>query len=309
MLAKTGIDPFLRESIDRAEELLERVRAVQEGEKQSHFAADCRRRLDSLYGDHSKALQVWDGLLSRTDVYKPPIRRQIIWTILRRGGSEWGQLKSKELERCLRLLSDNFEEVPNDPTSLRLWLRAIRNSANPPSLDSIIEHIVYWKTNTNSLDAAYYLYIMHTLLALDDSVLSRDDAARCIEDCQALASRRRNRTRSFEWLGKGKGIAQLVHHSQLGDKADGGFWQNRKLLVRIEGRIASIEAPAEGQDRVVQRPDGVSSSLLLVISTQAGTRTAASIASSASATTVHVLRKFVWRDTIPSWCDENPSAE
>jgi hypothetical protein len=190
---------------------------------------------------------VWEGLLSRKDVYKPPIRRQIIWAILRGGGGEWSQLRSKELDRCLRLLSDNFEEVPNDPPSLRLWLRAIRNSANPPSLDSVIERIVYWKTNTNSLDAAYYLYIMHTLLALEGSVLSRDDAARCIEDCRALASRRRNRTISFEWLGKGKGIAQLVHHSQLGEKAGDGFWENRNLLLRIEGRIASIEAPQKGK--------------------------------------------------------------
>ena len=65
LLTQPGTDPFLRESMDRAEELLEQVRADREGEKASHYAEDCRARLDVLYGDHTKALQVWDGLLAQ----------------------------------------------------------------------------------------------------------------------------------------------------------------------------------------------------------------------------------------------------
>ena len=247
LLAIPGSDPFLRDSIDRAEELLELLGAAREGEKASRYTEDCRARLDSLYGDFPKALQAWDGLLSRKDVYKPPVRRQIIWTILRRRSGEWSRLEPKELDRCFRLLTENFDESPNDPQSMRLWLRAIRHSKSLLSFDSIIERVGYWKANTNSLDAAYYLYVLHTLVALEGSVLARDDAARSIEDCQALASRRRNRTISFEWLGEGKGIARLVHHSQLGEKAEDGLWKNRQLLARVEGRIASIDAPQKGK--------------------------------------------------------------
>ncbi|MFN0051624.1 MAG: RNA-binding domain-containing protein [Planctomycetales bacterium] len=247
LLSDPRTDPFLRESIDLAEELLEQVSAGQEGEKASHFAEDCRARLDSLYGDHSKALQIWDNLLSRKDVYKPPLRRQVIWTILRRRGGDWAALEPKELNRCLRMLTDNFDEVPNDNRSLRLWLRAIRFSSNPPTLDNIVERISYWKANTNSLDAAYYLYILHALASLEGSVLARYDAERAIEDCKSLASRRRNRRISFEWLGKGKGITRLIHYSQLGEKSDDGFWKNRQLLERVEGRIISIDAPQQGR--------------------------------------------------------------
>jgi hypothetical protein len=82
---------------------------------------------------------------------------------------------------------------------------------------------------------------------LDGSVLARDDAARSIDACKTLASWRRNRTISFEWLGKGNGIVQLVHHSQLGEKTEDGLWQNRDLLTRVEGRIAAIEAPQKGK--------------------------------------------------------------
>jgi tetratricopeptide (TPR) repeat protein len=246
LLALPSTDPFLRESMDRCEELLERVRADREGEKASQYVEDCRARLDVLYGEHANALQAWDGMLARRDVFKPPVRRQIVWTILHRRGRDWSQLKSKEVDRCLQLLNDNFAEGPNEPQSLRLWLRAIRYASNPPSLDSILERVGYWKTNTNSLDAAFYLYVMHTLAALEGSVLARNDAERAIEDCRVLASRRRNRSISFEWLGKGKGVARLIHHSQLGDWTN-GFWERQDLLDRIEGRIAAINEPQRGK--------------------------------------------------------------
>ena len=144
------------------------------------------------------------------------------------------------------MLNDNFADGPNEPQSLRLWLRAIRYSRDPPTLDSIIERVGYWKANTNSLDAAFYLYVLHSLSALEGSVLARSDAERAIEDCRALASHRRNRSVSFEWLGKGKGIARLVHHSQLGDWTN-GFWERCGLLARVDGRIASIDAPQKGR--------------------------------------------------------------
>jgi hypothetical protein len=245
LLAAPATRPFVRESVDRAEELLAQVRTELEGEKPSRYAEECRARLDTIYGDYTKALQVWDGLLTRSDVFKPPIRRQIIWTILRRREG-WAQVKPKELDRCFRLLNENFAEGPNDPKSLRLWLQAIRYSQNPPTLESAIERVGYWKSNTNSLDAAFYLYVLHMLAALEGSILAKSDTERALEDCQSLARFRRNRALSFEWLGNGQGVSRLVHHSQLGEWAD-GFWQRGNLLARVEGRIAAINAPQKGK--------------------------------------------------------------
>jgi len=246
VLADTKTDPFLREAMDRAETLLDQVRSEREGERPSHYVEECRAALDRLYGKYNEALQTWNSLLTRKDVYKPPIRRQIVWTILRRNNGEWGHLKQKEVINCLDLLNQNYVERPDDNKSLELWLRAVRHTDYPPSLEAISERIGYWKSNTNALDASYYQYVLHMLRAFEGSTLARDYAERAIKECQELARFRRNRRLSFEWLGRGKGIARLVHYSQLGQRQEDGFWEKRSILDRVEGRIAAIQAPQKG---------------------------------------------------------------
>lgn len=245
ILAGPGSDPFLRRAVDQAEDLLDRVQHLYAGEEPSRYVVDCRARLQRLYGDYQTALQAWDNLLARQEVAKPVIRRQIVWTLLRRRDGAWVALQRKELERIRRLLEENLQEEVNDSTSLRLWLRAIRQSSSPPSLDSVIEKVSYWKANTGSLDAAYYLYVLHAIRGLEGSSQAMADAEGALEQCRSLARFRRDRTRSFEWIGGGQGIQRLVHQSQLGDWKD-DFWNSSNALVRLTGRVASIDAPQKG---------------------------------------------------------------
>lgn len=237
---------FLKSAIDRAESLLDEVNNLYADEKPSRFVLDCRAKLQRIYGDFAGALQAWDNLLARQDTAPAPIRRQIVWTILRRHHGSFHTLSTKERERVLGLLSANLDEDVNDSTSLRLWLRAIRQEPHPPSLDYILEKVSYWKVNTNSLDAAYYLYVLHTLSAMEGSRQSGADAEQALEACRAMSRYRRDRTKSFEWIGLGKGIGSLIHQSRLGEwKND--FWENTDALRRLKGRIVSIEAPQKGQ--------------------------------------------------------------
>ena len=246
VLARSTANPFIQQALEKAEDLLDRVRHLHAGEQPSAYVDQCRARLEVIYGDYSSALQAWDNLLSRPEVAKPPVRRQIVWTILRRHGGEWDRLNSKEADRIRRLLEDNLEEEINDSTSLRLWLRAIRQFPSPPSLDSIIERVGYWKANTGSLDAAYYLYVLHMLHALDGSLQGLADAERALDECRRLAQFRRDRTRSVEWIGPGSGIKALVHQSRLGEWiAD--FWESPDALVRLHGRIREIGGPQRGE--------------------------------------------------------------
>lgn len=245
VLARPDTDPFLKHALDRAEDLLDQVQHLYAGEPPSRYALECRARLQRIYGDYATALQAWDNLLSRPEVAKPPVRRQIVWTILRRRNGAWDKLNQNETDRVRRLLEENLEEEVNDSTSLRLWLRAVRQSRTAPSLDSVIEKVGYWKANTGSLDAAYYLYVLHTLRALKGSSQGAADAERALEECRALARFRRDRTRSFEWIGAGEGVQVLVHQSQLGEWKD-DFWEATDSLVRLDGRIASIDGPQKG---------------------------------------------------------------
>ena len=245
VLAQPTSDPFVRTALERADDLLDQVRQLYGGEDPSRYVQDCRARLAGFFGNYEYALQAWDNLLARRDVYRPPIRRQIVWTLLRRRNSAWATLRSNEVSRARKLLEDNLDEDPNDSTSLRLWLRAVRLAPAMASLDRVIERVTYWKANTNSWDAAYYLYVLHALRALGGSVQAVADTERALEECRTLTRFRRDRRRSFEWLGKGAGIGGLVHQSHLGEWK-GDFWADTDALVRIEGRVKSINGPEKG---------------------------------------------------------------
>ena len=245
VLARPSTDPFLKQALERAEDLLDRAHHLHAGEEPSQYVLQCRARLQGFYGNYQSALQAWDNLLARPEVAKPPVRRQIVWTLLRRRDGNWSNLSSGETDRVCRLLEENLEEETSDSTSLRLWLRAVRHSRIPPSMDSVIERVGYWKTNTGALDAAYYLYVLHVLRALDGSTQGAADAERALDECRGLARFRRDRTRSFEWVGPGDGIGALVHQSRLGDWV-GDFWESADALVRLNGRICSIDAPQKG---------------------------------------------------------------
>lgn len=245
VLSDSRAHPFLKQALERIEDLLDQVQRLYAGEQPSRYILDCRARVQRMYGDFQAALQSWDNLLSRPEVAKPPVRRQIMWTILRRHNGKWEKLKAKESERIRTLLEENLDEDINDSTSLRMWLRAIRHTPTAPSLDAVIEKVSYWKANTGSLDSMFYLYVLHMIRALNGSDQAAADAERALDECRQITRFRRDRTRSFEWIGQGDGLTALVHQSQLGEWKD-EFWESKESLVRVTGHIASIDAPYKG---------------------------------------------------------------
>ncbi len=239
---------WIRESIQSVEDLLAQVRQNREGEQPSPYEDGCRASLDLVYGDHSTALSRWDNLLSRNDVFHPPIRRQIVWAYLSRHDRDWAKLSRSELARSIKLLSENLDEEPNNERNLRLWLQAIRATEQPPSLDAVIEKLAYWHANSDSLEPVYYLFVMYGLKAFEGSSLARDKAGRCLEECRVRSRYRRNRTKSFEWIGIGDGLRRLIHQDALGEwNRDKQFWSDASSLARIHGVIKRIQGPESGE--------------------------------------------------------------
>lgn len=246
-LASKDASPFLRDAIERSEDLLDQVRRNREGEAPDSYEETCRAELDRLHGRTQQALQAWDNLLNRQGVYRPPVRRSIIWTYLADCNRSWENLKPNEVNRIVYLLGQNMNEEPDNEKDLRLWVRAVRLASNTPSIESVIERVVYWRANTTALDATYYLYVLKAIQAIEGSNLALDEALRYREECSRKAQFLRNRTISFEWLGCQTGIRALVHHSSLGQwLRDEDFWERVEPLARVSGRIAEIKTPQSG---------------------------------------------------------------
>ena len=247
---------FVRDAIDKAESLLAIVRSNREGIGSSSYERDCRAGISKLYGDYTEALQIWENMLSRQDVHPPPIRRQIVYALLDRESS-WQDMPQKSRDRCTRFLQSNLDEKPNNDRDLRLWLQAVRYSSQKPTIEYVIENITYWKSNTGSLDATYYLYVLYSLLALEGFTIEHKFAEKNTEECKQLSQYRRNRSKSKEWLGKEDGIGMLVHQSSLGDwNRDKGFWPNDKALQlhRVEGVITRVVGPQAGNIEIAGLP-------------------------------------------------------
>lgn len=239
--------PYLRECLERAEDLMDQLRDHRRGESRSNYEIDCRAKLDSMYGDFARARQGWDNLLARPDVVKLPVRRQIVWSMLRQAEDDWGMVEPKRIRRCVELLEENLKDKPDDNTSIRLWLRAVRHMSHPPTVDGVIEKVTHWRANSGALDASFYLFVLHAIRALDGSHMAVADAERALEECRSLARYRRDRTRSFEWFGKGEGIARLKHQSELGEWDRGSnFYPRIDLLERVCGLVRHIDAPQKG---------------------------------------------------------------
>lgn len=238
---------WVRECFGRAENLLLEVRIQKQGEELSQYEAKCRADLDILYGNRGEALQIWQNLLDRRAVYAPPIRRQLVYTLLSGYNRSWGGLKQKEALRCVDLLRMNMNEEPIVEQNLRLWLHTIRMLDSPPPLENILEKVAYWGSVSNDINAAYYQYILYMLLVMTGSNTYLTNVDNALNRCQTQAKYHRNRTKSFEWVGSGSGIKQLVNQRTLGEwNRDANFWNNPAVLARVEGVITKIRGPQSG---------------------------------------------------------------
>ena len=242
-----SVQPYLREALDRVEGLLAHVKREREGIGASQYEVRATARVRELYGDFAGAIQRLGLLTSRLDVYQPPIRRQLAWAYLARAGGDWSRVPKRQIRTVVELLDRNLEEDPRGQQNIRLWMQASRFQEEPPSLESVVEQVQYWRAEPGVVDAVYYAYILNALLAMDGLRLAFQRYEQHLEECRELTRFRRNRDRSYEWLGDGPGIARLVHQSRLGDwDHDQGFWENTRPLMRVRGRVAKINGPQAG---------------------------------------------------------------
>lgn len=243
-----------RELLDDAETLFSELSAARAGEEPSRYFRQARPDLDAVYGDYARAIQGWTNLLDRKDVFRPPVRRQIIRAYLARRSHRWSGLSAQELERALLLAQENLLEEPDSDQNLRLWFSAQRFDRNS-SVTRVAEQLANRRLQHPSIDTLYYLYILRFLQAEAGELALAQQAEQLISECSRLAQPIPQRTHSFEWLGTGQGLNALVHESDLGDWDSGQqFWKDDSALRRIHGRIARVQSPASGE---VELPTGL----------------------------------------------------
>ncbi|MHB0874974.1 MAG: RNA-binding domain-containing protein [Anaerolineae bacterium] len=237
---------WYRDQLDEAEILLDQVRSLREGEKASRYVMECEAQLDQVCDNYSRALEGWNTLLTRRDVYAPPVRRQMVRAYLSRHKRDWSALDQREVERIVDLMEENMREEPASSHNLRIWLRAFRLSARQDA-DIALDRLATWRALGDAPEAHYYLYILHVLKAIGGSLVERVRSDELIKASRTRARNLRNRTISFEWYGQGRGLARLKHYTELGEWDDStDFYGNTSILERVKGRIFDLDRPEAG---------------------------------------------------------------
>ncbi len=237
---------WYRKLLDEVENLMDGVKGGREGDRASNYVIACQAELDRTIDNYSRAIEGWTNLLQK-EVFAPPIRRQIVRAYLgRQKGRNWSKLSPKEIENVIDLMQENLREEPTNEHNIRLWLQAIRNSPRQ-DIDVAIERLANWKATGGGPDAFFYLYVLHALKAIDGSTLALAVSDDLIQQSQVRSRSLRNRTRSYEWFGKGQGLRRLRHYTELGEWDDeANFYSNTEPLARLEGRVATISRPEAG---------------------------------------------------------------
>jgi hypothetical protein len=169
----------------------------------------------------------------------------VVSAYLARRGRSWDSLEEREVTRVLELMEENMLQEPANDRNIRFWFQAARRSKRY-SLESAIEKVSYWRANSESVDARFYLYILYVLQALDGSELARGVAVDLMRECGQKAEGLRNRHHSLEWLGHGTGLACIVHYQRLGEDWEAEFDSGR-ILSLVDGRISKIRGPEAGE--------------------------------------------------------------
>jgi len=250
MITRNDASPWLRESLERAFDLLNQVRQNRRGDRSSKYEETCQADLDTLCDKSDDAIDRWNNLLSRRELNSSDlssVRRSLVWAYLHPVKRNWAMLEQKKVQRIADLLKENLKSDYGNDKNLRLWLQAIRYLDRSPNLEDVIEQVVFWKQTNNSIESIFYLYILHCLKAFEDSVLDADKAMQLIKECQERSRFKRKNEFSIEWLGRGKGFKQLLHIGKLGKwNRDERIWDDPSQLARMKGIISSIDGPTAG---------------------------------------------------------------
>ncbi|QDY06848.1 hypothetical protein FJK98_06420 [Micromonospora sp. HM134] len=233
-----------RELVERAERAMDSVQEIRGADPMSARAQAASVQLLQLYDDYTALLQGWRNLLDRPDVLKSPIRRRLARVYVRRAG-DWKKLSRDDWRRVLALLEDNLRDDPSDEASLRDWLRAARSGA--ATLDRASELVSNWAMQRGSREAYLYDYIIEVLQVINGRRSQSREAQRKIDRCRDFSLSFGNRKFSYEWLGKGDGLSQLVHYSEVPSTWNRDRGDEIPATLRVmPAKVSAIRSPQAG---------------------------------------------------------------
>jgi hypothetical protein len=250
-LKRTPLGKWVRNGLVAAEDLLRQVQHLRQQRVPSKFELRCVNGLAALYGHFEALVSSLEQLAG--NVEDPDVRRALATAYYSRSGRSWAKMSEGDLRRTQEMMADNLRSDPTNERDIRSWFQSARRLPEFSYIDAI-DRLEGWATTSGSVDAFYYLYILHFLRW--QAGAERDDQAlqSNMELCRQRSIGRRGL--SYEWFAKWPTWCPLAHVSELGERKkdqDQEFFENTEPLARVRGTIDSIKGPQAGQVRLGPR--------------------------------------------------------
>jgi len=238
---------WLRQQIVLAEDLLARVSKLDSFADSSSYERRCQRGLNKVYGQHGEIIANWTRLLTEA-ADKDNVRRILASAYLAKNRRSWGAVPRAELQSISDLMRDNLSEDPTNEHDLRIWFQAFRRLPEFTYLDAL-GRLESWAARSDSVEAYYYLYILHFLLWRAKIDRDETNLMAYLRKCKKLAVGRR--TICYEWLALRPDWCPIANRSELGgwDRVT-MFYRDRSMLTRVQGSIERIEGGHAGSIRI-----------------------------------------------------------
>lgn len=261
------------EKLDKASLLLQDAVSLIEQSKQmdnryriqrsAEYILKSETQLIRTIGSHLSAKSRFEQLINKTrpgyEFMRTRYKRMFVTCLLASKAvnekelfNAWNRISESELEQCIKYLTDNIFDEPDNSQNIRLWLQAVRFLRNPPDIVSCIAKISAWTQivgqSTNSLlEGYYYLYVLHAIQAISEGDTFGSLAITSVTEILARMKPYVNNDRfCFEWLGVGKGVKQMVNYKSLGEFSQDFFERNKQKLREVSGRIKKVQNSQQG---------------------------------------------------------------
>jgi hypothetical protein len=230
-----------------AEELLDNLHG---GFEHSSYPERLTNQLMSLYGNLDELVSRWKAMKASGNE-APEVSQALARTIFAQSGRDWTLVTDTRMREIAEMAEEAVHDGKASNSDLRLWLQAYRRLPEY-SETSAIERLRWYLDNRQSLDAAYYLYVVHFIMWDRGDARDTNQVSYYMEECRRL-SRGQRRQWSFEWLGIEERSHPLVHFSELGTQrgTPTGFWSRPHQLRRVTGIIEEIKSPQSGTVKIL----------------------------------------------------------
>lgn len=232
--------------IDKVYETLDNIRTIDlyMNMNNKNSIVNYESQLLNLEGNISEAINGWNSLLTKEDVYYPTIRRNLIHGYYQQCNKEWTMLENGKCEYVRKLLMDNIQEQSDNARNIVQWFDFARNFE-----DDLNKTIEYFQQFVANPDIDYYYRAMLTFFAYGLENGDKTYIKQGIEfsnKCEEQAREKSNRRLLLDVYNSNEKNMRKIEKFKKYLLKGGDYNSALALVPRVRGCIADIDKPEIG---------------------------------------------------------------